>query len=83
MQQRRITGATELHRRLRAAGASLSRQAVFRMIKTAPERLSLQTLDALCVVLDCSPNDLLEVTNLAPQPQKVPPPPDFMLRKMS
>jgi DNA-binding Xre family transcriptional regulator len=83
MRRRRITHATELQRRLREAGADLSRHAVSRMIKTPPERLALRTLRALCVVLECTPADLLVFAPAQSLQQKAPPPPDFMLRKMT
>lgn len=83
MQRRRITNAGELHRLLQEGGVDLSRQAVYRIVKTAPERLSLQTVEALCRVLDCTPADLLDITPAPAAPHTIPLPPDFMLRKMT
>jgi DNA-binding Xre family transcriptional regulator len=42
-------------------GVSLSREQVFRLVTQAPQRLSMDTLAALCDILDCTPNDLIEV----------------------
>lgn len=43
-------------------GVDLSREQVFRLVTQTPQRLSMDTLAALCDILDCSPNDLIEVT---------------------
>jgi DNA-binding Xre family transcriptional regulator len=42
-------------------GVDLSREQVFRLVTQPPQRLSMDTLAALCDILDCQPNDLLEV----------------------
>jgi DNA-binding Xre family transcriptional regulator len=42
-------------------GILLSREQVFRLVTQAPQRLSMDTLAALCDILDCQPNDLIEV----------------------
>jgi DNA-binding Xre family transcriptional regulator len=42
-------------------GIILSREQVFRLVTQPPQRLSLDTLAALCDILDCQPNDLIEV----------------------
>ncbi|MGH4011278.1 MAG: helix-turn-helix domain-containing protein [Pseudonocardiaceae bacterium] len=42
-------------------GVTLSREQVFRLVTQAPQRLSMDTLAALCDILDCQPNDLIEV----------------------
>ncbi|WP_328522747.1 helix-turn-helix domain-containing protein [Kribbella sp. NBC_00359] len=42
-------------------GVYLSREQVFRLVTQPPQRLSMDTLAALCDVFDCSPNDLIEV----------------------
>ncbi|WP_189316134.1 helix-turn-helix domain-containing protein [Streptomyces brasiliensis] len=42
-------------------GVHLSREQVFRLVTQPPQRLSMDTLAALCDILDCQPNDLLEV----------------------
>jgi DNA-binding Xre family transcriptional regulator len=42
-------------------GITLSREQVFRLVTQPPQRLSMDTLAALCDILDCQPNDLIEV----------------------
>jgi DNA-binding Xre family transcriptional regulator len=43
-------------------GIMLSREQVFRLVTQPPQRLSLDTLAALCDILGCQPGDLIEVT---------------------
>lgn len=40
-------------------GIHLSREQVYRLVAQVPQRLSTDTLAALCDILDCQPNDLL------------------------
>jgi DNA-binding Xre family transcriptional regulator len=42
-------------------GIALSREQVFRLVTQPPQRLSMDTLAALCDILDCTPNDLIEI----------------------
>ena len=42
-------------------GVTLSREQVFRLVTQSPQRLSMDTLAALCDILDCQPNDLIEI----------------------
>lgn len=42
-------------------GISLSREQVFRLVTQPPQRLSMDVLAALCDILGCTPNDLIEV----------------------
>jgi len=42
-------------------GIHLSREQVFRLITQPPQRMSMDTLCALCDILGCTPNDLIEV----------------------
>ena len=46
---------------LEERGITLSREQVFRLVTQPPQRLSMDTLAALCDILDCQPNDLIEV----------------------
>jgi len=48
-------------------GVSLSREQVYRLVTRVPQRLSLDTLVALCDILDCTPNDLIEPRVLGDQ----------------
>ncbi len=42
-------------------GVHLSREQVFRLVTQTPQRLSMDALAALCDILGCQPNDLIEV----------------------
>ena len=42
-------------------GVQLSREQVYRLVAHTPQRLSMDTLAALCDILACTPNDLIEV----------------------
>lgn len=47
-------------------GVTLSSVQVYRLVTHTPERLNLKTLVALCDILGCSPNDLIEPVAQAP-----------------
>jgi DNA-binding Xre family transcriptional regulator len=51
---------TELRPLLAERGIALSREQVYRLVTGVPERLSLDTLAALCDILGCVPGDLVE-----------------------
>jgi DNA-binding Xre family transcriptional regulator len=51
-------------------GVHLSREQVYRMVTQPPQRLSMDTLAALCDILACTPNDLIEVTVVRAQVRK-------------
>ena len=51
-------------------GVQLSREQVFRLVTQPPQRLSMDTLAALCDILGCSPNDLIEVEAASRQVRK-------------
>ncbi len=51
-------------------GIHLSREQVYRLVTQPPQRLSLDTLAALCDILGVTPNDLIEVTATARQVRK-------------
>src|SRR4051812_29333268 len=52
---------SELVPLLAARGIVLSREQVFRLVTQPPQRLSMDTLAALCDILTCQPNDLIEI----------------------
>lgn len=52
---------TDLGPLLAERGIKLSREQVFRLVTQPPQRLSMDTLAALCDILGCTPNDLIEV----------------------
>lgn len=51
-------------------GVTLSREQVFRLVTQPPQRLSMDTLAALCDILDCTPNDLIEIEVVNAQARK-------------
>jgi DNA-binding Xre family transcriptional regulator len=51
---------TDLGPLLAERGVTLSAAQVYRLVTGKPERLSLHTLMALCDILGCTPNDLIE-----------------------
>lgn len=59
---RGIIKTTDLWRALDQHGVTLSRPQVYRLMVETPDRLSLRVLAGLCIVLDCSPEDLLVKT---------------------
>lgn len=51
-------------------GVVLSREQVYRLVTQSPQRLSMDTLAALCDILGCTPNDLIEVRVVNAQVRK-------------
>ena|SRR5438445_10489508 len=60
MADRGMFATTELVPLLAKRGVTLSREQVYRLVTRTPERLNLTVLVALCDILDCRPNDLIE-----------------------
>lgn len=52
-------------------GVQLSREQVYRLVTQTPQRLNMDVLAALCDILDCGPQDLLEVAAVAKPARKV------------
>jgi DNA-binding Xre family transcriptional regulator len=61
MAQRGMFATTDLVPLLAERGVHLSREQVFRLVTQPPQRLSMDTLAALCDLLECTPNDLIAV----------------------
>lgn len=61
---------TELVPRLAERGVMLSREQVFRLVTQPPQRLSMDVLAALCDILGCTPNDLIEIAVVNAQVKK-------------
>jgi DNA-binding Xre family transcriptional regulator len=51
-------------------GVHLSREQVYRLVTSPPQRLSMDTLAALCDILQITPNDLVEITAAPTQLRK-------------
>ena len=62
MAERGMYATTDLVPLLAERGVHLSREQVFRLVTQPPQRLSMDTLAALCDILSCQPNDLIEIT---------------------
>jgi DNA-binding Xre family transcriptional regulator len=61
MADRGMFATSDLVPLLAERGVHLSREQVYRMVTAAPQRLSMDTLAALCDILGVTPNDLIEV----------------------
>jgi len=61
MASREMFQTTDLVPLLAERGIHLSREQVYRLVTQPPQRLSMDTLAALCGILGCTPNDLIEV----------------------
>jgi DNA-binding Xre family transcriptional regulator len=60
MADRDMFATTDLIDPLARRGITLSSSQVYRLVVERPERLSLKILMALCDILDCSMNELIE-----------------------
>ena len=60
MATRGIFQTSELVPLLAERGVTLTRQYVHKLVTTPPQRVNMDLLAALCDILDCGPNDLLE-----------------------
>ncbi|MET8759899.1 helix-turn-helix transcriptional regulator [Lentzea sp. NPDC004782] len=61
---------TDLGPLLAERGVHLSREQVYRLVTQSPQRLSMDTLAALCDILGCTPNDLIEVETVNAEVRK-------------
>lgn len=60
MAERGMFQTSQLVPELAERGVILSREQVYRLVTQPPQRLSMDTLVALCDILGCAPNDLIE-----------------------
>ena len=60
MATRGMYQTSELVPLLAERGVHLSREHVYRLVTKTPQRLNIDVLAALCDILDCEPNDLLQ-----------------------
>lgn len=58
---------TDLIEPLQDQGVQLSREQIYRLVTKTPERLNVEVLAALCRILDCTPNDLIEIPQVQVQ----------------
>ena len=73
MATRDMFATTDLVPLLADCGIHLSREQVFRLVTTTPRRVSLDTLAALCDILDVGVEDLIEITETNNKPIREPP----------
>ncbi|MBT2495835.1 helix-turn-helix transcriptional regulator [Microbacterium sp. ISL-59] len=60
MAEQGMFATTDLQPLLGERGVVLSREQTYRLVTGHPQRLSVMTLVALCDILGCTPNDLIE-----------------------
>ena len=60
MAERGMFNTPDLAAALRDRGVTLSDSQVWRLVTGIPERLNLRVLAALCDILGCTPNELIE-----------------------
>lgn len=70
MATRGLFSTADLVPLLAERGVHLSREQVYRLVVQTPQRLSLDILAALCDILGCGPNDLIEVAVVNEQVKK-------------
>jgi DNA-binding Xre family transcriptional regulator len=70
MATRDMYATTDLVPLLAERGIHLSREQVFRLVTTTPQRLSLDTLAAMCDILDVGVEDLIEISETNTQVEK-------------
>ncbi|WP_019355840.1 helix-turn-helix domain-containing protein [Streptomyces sp. AA1529] len=65
MAERQMFQTSDLVPLLAERGITLSREQVYRLVTQPPQRMSMDTLVALCDILQCTPDDLIkpEVVN--------------------
>lgn len=62
MAERGYFATTDLVPLLADRGVHLSREQIYRLVTTTPQRLNLDVLAALCDILDVDASDLIEIT---------------------
>lgn len=61
MAEQGMFATSDLIEPLRERGVELSRQMIHRIVTKTPQRINMDLLAALCDVLHCTPNDLIEM----------------------
>src|SRR5690242_14468856 len=61
MATRSMFSTSDILPKLAERGISLSREQVYRLVTQTPQRLSMPILAALCDILDCRVDDLIEI----------------------
>lgn len=63
MAEQGMFATSDLVEPLHDRGVELSRQMIHRVVTKTPQRINLDLLAALCDILHCTPNDLIEMRN--------------------
>ena len=71
MAERGMFQTSDLGPLLTERGITLSREQVFRLVTRPPQRMSMDVLTALCDILQCGVQDLIEVVAVDEQVRKV------------
>lgn len=61
MAEQGMFATSDLLEPLHERGVELSRQMIHRVVTKPPQRINMDLLAALCDILDCTPNDLIEL----------------------
>lgn len=61
MAEKGMFATTDLMGPLAERGVEMSRQMVHRVVTKPPQRINLDLLAALCDILGCTPNDIIEI----------------------
>jgi DNA-binding Xre family transcriptional regulator len=61
MAERGMFATSDLVEPLHERGVELSRQMIHRVVTKTPQRINMDLLAALCDILECTPNDLIEM----------------------
>ena len=70
MAEREMFQTSDLGPLLAERGIALSREQVFRLVTRAPQRMSMDILAALCDILGCGVQDLIEIVEVNEQVRK-------------
>jgi DNA-binding Xre family transcriptional regulator len=71
MAERDMFQTSDLVPLLAERGVVLSREQVYRLVTHPPQRMSMDTLVALCDILGCTPNDLIQPEVVNEQLRKI------------
>lgn len=66
MAEKGMFATTDLMGPLSQRGVEMSRQMVHRVVTKPPQRINLDLLAALCDILECTPNDIIEIAHEQP-----------------
>ena len=70
MAEREMFQTSDLGPLLAERGITLSREQVFRLVTRPPQRMSMDILAALCDILGCGVQDLIEIVEVNEQVRK-------------